>query len=177
MDLEQLGEGKHPILAMRKEQHGARTMHNQRSGQSTARVRLDTVSRSGPFRVTPSRRVRDCYGLRHGFPVNRGTKILGHKPQRKHGPAVDDLRDDLGIRRIDRNVCTVDARSILADPECNGRASQLDRRPPGGPIPFHCPPEGFNNRPDRNERPPIPDDRWRIERLQTTIDSKRRLPI
>src|SRR5664280_966814 len=64
--------------------------------------------------------VCDCYRLCILIPENRASKILSHKSQRKHGPAVDDLGDHLCVRRIDESAHAIHGRSTLADSQSDG---------------------------------------------------------
>src|SRR5664280_2389369 len=86
-------------------------------------------------------------------PDNCASKILSNESQRKHGPAVDDLRDDTGIGSIDRSRHAIDGRETLPDPQNNGLGSKCHGYFMGDWIPCNCSTESFDDRTDGKECP------------------------
>jgi len=117
---------------------------------------------------------RDRFGC--SCPADRCAKILSHKSQRKHRPAIDDLGDHFCVRRIDKSAHAIHGRSILADPESDGLLPKRHCRLSGSSIPANCTSESFDDCADWDEGPSVLYDGRRIKSLRSAIHGKRRLP-
>ena len=91
------------------------------SGKYTLRIEQKSSGVDDHFIL---RCVGDCDRLCCSSPDNCASKILSNESQRKHGPAVDDYRDDTDIGTIDRSRHAIDGRETLPDPQNDGLGSK-----------------------------------------------------
>ena len=93
----------------------------------------------------------------------------------KHRSAIYDLREDFGVRRVDKRSCTIHPSRCIADPEFDGRASKGHCRLPSGPILYDGSSKCFDDCTYRDGGPSILDDGWRVKSPGGAVDREQGL--